>query len=363
MSQSPGPDFGQPAKPELFHGLQLLRAVAAISVAVYHWAIAWFPEAYRTNAFDRVVSVGSAGVDLFFVISGFVIYTSTSGEPSRTTAGTFFLRRFRRIYPLYWILLAVIVAARLAGFSTQILAGAEVELTPWSLIQNILLFPTEYPVLGVAWTLSFEIYFYAIFGLLLFIRRPIARAVALAAMITAITVVARLVPQNNLSFFFQDSVVFEFLLGVLIAAAFERYRGTKWPTAWWIAPMVAVLFLSPWFVAYDWDEGLEPRLLWMGLPCAVIVAASLGIRFQPGRLRDTVLLLGDASYAIYLVHTFFILAYVRFLRAVPLDLPLQIGLGVVGLIVSCLAGVAVHILVERPLRGLFRRQSALAPAG
>ena len=97
--------------PVYFNSIQLLRFFAALYVVLFHISSPWNHTAYYfTNLFNR----GYRAIDLFFVISGFVVLQS--GDTSNTglrASGQFLKRRFIRLYPVYWILLLLFLAAGL----------------------------------------------------------------------------------------------------------------------------------------------------------------------------------------------------------------------------------------------------------
>lgn len=140
-------------------GVQYLRALAAIAVVVFHAA-----ERYGVD-----FSQGARGVDVFFVISGFIMWTVTTGRPA-TPAG-FLLDRVRRIVPLYWVATFVLIGATLLGVAPT----GQNDLSLGSVLKSLLFIPYvgagavhAWPILGPGWTLNFEMFFYGVFALFLF---------------------------------------------------------------------------------------------------------------------------------------------------------------------------------------------------
>ena len=159
-----------PAEPPLratLLNVQALRALAAFMVVCVHIQAL----ALMAGAPAKVTEAGNAGVDLFFVISGFIMVFTTGRKPMGPAA--FFGARLRRIAPLYWSMtLAVFLVARLAP--------SLVQNTPTDigrLVASILFVPelrpdgTMRPVVFVGWTLNFEMAFYVLFALGLFAPR------------------------------------------------------------------------------------------------------------------------------------------------------------------------------------------------
>src|ERR1700733_9666444 len=158
-------------------GIQSCRAVAALLVVVYHNAIIYFP--LYTGLFDlktqfrsggpSFFDFGHAGVDFFFVLSGFIIlwvHQADIGRPDRFSR--YFWRRTIRIYPTYWVVLALLLPI----YFIRPDMGGGYERDPSEILQSFLLFPQAHlPIVPASWTLSHELLFYAIFAVLLFNRR------------------------------------------------------------------------------------------------------------------------------------------------------------------------------------------------
>lgn len=250
--------------------VQVLRGVAASAVVVHH--------AYRfvdPNSFART---GAAGVDLFFVISGFIMATI---GPSRTP-GQFLLDRIWRIFPM-WLLCVVPWLLVLSHSQATTLTS----LTLWPVWRGG--FYT--PAVLRGWTLCFEMLFYFAFALGLATRAFVP--LALFVLCFAIG------PQNPVLFFVGSPLILEFLAGVLIA---------QLPLNKWGGLLILVGF--SWFalapVGYDVDVGGYGgllRVLSWGIPAAMIV---YGARSLEGVFESTIwnfpVIVGDASYSIYLFH-------------------------------------------------------------
>lgn len=144
-----------------FHSIQLLRAVAATLVVLFHAQQAFAREvsAPLFGQESYLFAFGAVGVHIFFVISGFIMVL-TSRQPGRPySASQFFRRRLLRIYPIYWLCALAYVAAHAA-------IGRPYDVSPDDLVGALLLWPEDAArLIGPAWTLSFEMYFYICFGL------------------------------------------------------------------------------------------------------------------------------------------------------------------------------------------------------
>lgn len=329
--------------------IQYLRAIAALLVVLHH---ARNPEPWLFNPFAGV-SIGQAGVDIFFVISGFIMYAAARDE----TAGQFVYRRVVRVAPLYW--LATIVS--LAFFyRRQLLAFDPMLLT--KLMASLLfvphynlLHPTEiWPVLVPGWTLNYEMFFYAVFALALLSRKLVPVVIGLIGLAVAAGLFLR--SPDALWRTYTDPILLDFAFGLLIARFYPAHA-SRWLVV--LLPLgVLLLLLTPL-------PGLWRALTW-GVPAALIVMGALALEAGGSLPRLAGLKsIGDSSYSIYLVHPMVITVVDRVVEKLPVGGLLQFGLLLAAAFSgSVLAGMAIHRWVERPLlRRLQGRRRAAVGAG
>ncbi len=324
------------------HALQYLRALAALLV-VYSHACIQVP-AYQA----QLVEFGSFGVDIFFVISGFIMmYIS---KPSHTPKA-FIINRIRRVVPLYWfftLLLAAILFIRPSIFSNTTLQ--------FDILMQSLLFvphfsqthPGEvWPLLAPGWSLIYEMYFYALFALSLFAMQKY-RLPLISTIIFVLFALANLTgidgPTGPLTEFFKDQVVFEFIFGMLLAFAWQRgFRLTN------LAGTAMAITSFAYLVFHSQQRGIasveEPQhLLTNGIPAATMVTGMLYMKLPENKIG---LLLGDASYALYLSHIF-VLGLLRVILVPILGASQSAALLFVGIsVVACtLISIPVHLLID-----------------
>ena len=325
----PGRGFSQ-----RLSSLQYLRAVAALLVVAHH---ARNPKAGLYNPLSGL-QIGQAGVDIFFVISGFIIVHIGSSEP----ATTFVRRRLARVAPLYWIVTILTLALQTIHRSPA---------DPARLIDHVvksllfiphysLEYPSEiWPYVLVGWTLSYELLFYLIFASGLALGRPLSVSVAT---LSALVIAGALMPSRDAIWrTLTDPLLIEFLLGIALAV-WARRGLPRWTPM--LLPIGVVLLIACVFVT-------GPRVLVWGTPALLIVAGALGCEQRRTIPRiPLLLLLGDASYAIYLFQ-FLALMGMNVVAAVSPDIwAIQFGERMVGsLIAAALLGVAVHLAIEKPL--------------
>lgn len=338
----------QPAR--INPGVQILRGVAATMVLVHH-AIEETRAAPAFVSPDWATRLGAAGVDIFFVISGLVItFSAFRGERRATTPGRFFGLRVHRIYPFYWLCLLSVVTLSASGiaFTSQRLDASR-------LIASALLAPHPDPIVFVAWTLVFEMYFYVAMTatLALGLSRRACAAALTATICLALAAARTIGGRSTAVVFLGDPIALEFCFGVGLAVFGPRLL--RAPPAAWIALGLAAMALASAFAEPKGTGGLAVSARWWawGLPAAAVV---LGFSHMPtgqGAGWRLARLIGDASYAIYLSHIFAMIAYAKAIKTGLWPAP---GWGAVALVsAGALAmGVAAHLLVEKPLGRLTR---------
>lgn len=250
--------------------IQMLRGVAVTAVLVHH--------AYRFVDPNSAARLGAAGVDLFFVISGFIMATIGPGR----SAEQFILDRIWRIYPMWLIAAAPWVIVR-GGSSGALLTT----LTLWPIWGGLF----HAPVLLLGWTLCFEMLFYAAFALGL-LTRPI---VPLALFLTCFAIG----PRTPLLWFVGSPMILEFLSGVLIAQLPASRKG-------WLFVVAGLLWFAAAPVVYYEEAagyGALLRVLSWGIPAALLVYGARGLEERvDGSAFDLPVLIGNSSFSIYLFH-------------------------------------------------------------
>ncbi|WP_242138296.1 acyltransferase [Sphingomonas sp. TREG-RG-20F-R18-01] len=323
-------------------GIQYLRGAAACAVVLYHAA-------------DRAqvpLRIGEAGVDLFFVLSGFLMWAITDAA---SRPGPFLVDRAKRIVPSYWIVTSVMVAGALCGLFPA------VRLTVGHVVSSYAFLPAispsngaVWPLLVPGWTLNYEAGFYALFALALMLPRGLQ----LGAMTVALLVLALahpLVDREQVAlYFYTDPHILEFLGGLWLAQIWQgRTFGRPAAGPALIALTVGLVALAS-VLPTEW-----PKALRYGAPALTCVAAMLVHERRGAGVPDVpwLRLLGDASYSIYLWHTLIISVTAKVAAR------LQLGAGL-AITLHCVAGIAIGLLayrcIERPIIGFFRRSGGRA---
>jgi peptidoglycan/LPS O-acetylase OafA/YrhL len=346
----------QPAQTIL--SIQVLRALAAIGVAVSHFQFD-LQRTFGLGASLPPLGYGNAGVDLFFVISGFVmVYASEPLFGRRDGPRAFFLRRLIRIVPIYWLVttLYVALAFTLPGHRNTYSAASIVAsylFVPWPRLDGVM-----QPVVGQGWTLNYEMLFYAMFALAVLARRRIAVALV-AALLAAATLLGALVALPEPFAFWCDPMLLEFAFGMGLGLAYRE--GLRVPNAvGWIliAAGVIGIALAPW---PPWGYSGLRFLTWGGPALLIVAGATLGGLAVPPRWRPLVLL-GEASYALYLLHSIPVRAVLQGAAWAKLDVAaapwLYLALATAGAIALALI---VHLAFEQPVTRALRRRLDAGP--
>jgi exopolysaccharide production protein ExoZ len=311
--------------------IQVLRFVAALLVVHLHAVQRAIELAASPGLLgDAATVLGRCGVDIFFVISGYIITRTSVG----LTAGEFTAKRLRRIVPIYVLMALPWVA--LSAYAGDV---------GWrDLAATFLFWPATDvmtpPLLLVGWTLCFEVLFYAAAALIIWRRW-------LLVPILGLFVVALAIRQGALLQFMGNPIIFEFLAGAVLALAPRwRWAIAGIPVGAAVLIAGAVLRWPPTGEAVQFLTGAEAwtRLATIGIPAVLIVWGTLQFDAKPGVLTY----LGDASYSLYLVHPLVLFVMTGVIQALgtklPADAVIALGLGM-----SVLAAWRVHELFEKPM--------------
>ncbi len=350
----------------MLYNVQILRAVAALLVVHAHAA--------GVAGLDLVWDGGAHGVDLFFVISGFIIAYVASLETNQ-----FMMRRLVRIVPIYWsstlALFALVVVLphlfRSASSDPVLLVKSLLFLPDGSHVQTSDGIP--HPTLAGGWTLNYEMYFYVTFAIALAWSRRWATAIS-AALITAVVIIvnASSLDDRPEAHFYGYPIVFEFVFGMFafhILRHAEDAAKTSPPAAYQKWVLLAAVVAG--FVLIACSElifGEAPRWLVAGIPSFVIVVAAVLLeRIHGFRITNRfAVMVGDASYVLYLIQAYVLYGVLRLvigkrhfseLAGQLLTLPLMA--------LTVVFAIAVYKLYEQPILRVLKRKlirRAAAPA-
>lgn len=326
--------------------LQVLRAVAATSVVYFH--------------IGAVPEFGSFGVDVFFVISGFVMAMIITGGQSPYT---FAISRLARIVPLYWILTTGLLL--LAAVKPELLNSTTADLGNY--LKSLFFIPyfkengLLRPMLHVGWTLNYEMFFYACIFVAIVAARRFYLPLTLLLLVLAYGVLGH--GRNEVAAgFFGSTLLFEFGFGL---CAFELYR-RRWPEVAGTPALIVVALLSYVLMAAAQVAEVDgPRWLVFGIPSVLLVLALTGLERSLFSRRspafNALAAMGDASYATYLSH-FYVVEAFRKIAAQKLHLldPYTPSGVLVIVLCSLLVGQLLYVLVDQPLSRYCRKKALAA---
>lgn len=329
--------------------LQVLRFCAAFAVVIFHAVVAASSRGLRPDI-AQWTFYGVLGVDLFFVVSGAVIYYTV--EAGGLTAREFLRRRLERLVPLYWLFSFLMFAVGRVVLGASGSGPAGEWLTSANLLLSLLFISVPSgasPIVFVGWTLEYEMLFYLTTAALLFVTRP---WVFVSWLLSSAVIAGQLLePASPLLRFVSSPLLLEFVMGITVAEWLLKGR--------FDVKVAAPLFAATCVCLLDFSQTW--RIFAGGIPAAVlallVIRTDLGARFNQGRFARTLLLLGDASYSIYLVQVLTIPATFRFVLALAPHFPLAL-LIVLSILTTLSAGAASFLMIERPLMRHFKTRRA-----
>ncbi|MEP6343248.1 MAG: acyltransferase [Maricaulaceae bacterium] len=370
-----------PLPPKL-QSIQAFRGIAAFIVMLYHIGER---QIMVLNANKPIVTdgwllsgpwrQGYAGVDLFFLISGFImVYVSCKGGRSVRDVGGFLYRRIVRIYPLWWVFASIMgvyfyLAYGLWG-APDLKGGATPDFSYF--VRSLLLIPQEsFPVLRLGWTLIHEMQFYLIFAVLLFLpRKFLVPSLLVWAGIVFLGFALGWTEINGTFSILFSLLSLEFIVGAILAWLLLKGRAFAPKALFWVG---VVLSLLAFFFYTDKSSDLTRwgRVAVYTLPFAALIYGAAGQEIN-GTLKcpKWLVTLGDWSYSLYLVHYLVMVVVVRIGRLLgsyaPDDLVATLTIGAPGIwdnlvftlatvILSLIAAAISYRLIEQPTLKIARR--------
>lgn len=335
------------ARRETLYGIQYLRAFAALAVLAFHAA----------ERSGYAFAIGAAGVDVFFVISGFIMWVIVERRP--VSPGHFLRERIRRIVPIYWLATGVMVAGALAGLFPNLV------LTASHIFASLFFVPMRspstgelWPVLVQGWTLNYEMFFYAVFASCLLLPGRVRLAVVAAIFVSLVAVGFMVESDNALFATYTRPIILEFVAGMMIGRLWlSRHVPPRW---------LALAFIVASFAGFAMIGILNlPFDEWTCGPLAAALVYGTAFLEKHGRgvpFAKVPALLGSASYSIYLWHTFAISVAAKAGGAVGLAPPI---IFVTSMCAGLAAGLCAYVICEQPLlrsRGKLLAQRRLLPS-
>jgi exopolysaccharide production protein ExoZ len=342
--------------------LQILRAIAACSVVLTHAVSRYdrqFPMELETAflfSFSDFVVLGNFGVDLFFVISGFLMFHAHQADFGRPGAIWYFLlRRLVRIVPIYWILTTI--GLILLAFAPTLFTHHKGIEWQW-VIGNYLFIPLpmsdgmKEPVIGAGWTLGYEMHFYWLFAFTLIFRQNVGPLFLMVILLSSIIFGRYLEASHPWINLVTSWFLLEFIFGMLVCILIKKVQLCQEFAIVCLTAAVLTILMSGFSPPID----LFSRVLQWGLPSAVILWSILSLNLScSGFLSNILVLIGDASYSIYLFQVFSLPAFAILMHAIAINTFICTdGAILILAIMSMCAGFVFWRFVEHPITNYLR---------
>ncbi len=313
--------------------IQVLRFFAAFSVMMVHLPVFEF---------------GIWGVDIFFVISGFIMmYVTENNEKF------FLLKRIFRIVPLYWILTLGVFA--LAILVPDVLNNTTANIV--HLIKSLFFIPFDkngaghFPILFLGWTLNFEVIFYFLFFLsLVFFKEN--RMIACSIFIIIFLVFNKIFSEKNFIFeTYANDIFIEFIFGMILFTIWKKYKNKISTNLSNHFICLAILLVSIFILNYyNFSRSVS-----YGLPSLILTVYFL---FFLNHLKFPKILvsLGDASYCIYLLHPYVIQFFYKILEINEYDIIIELVFTLIISIIVFIVSLLIYKFIEFPINGSLRKK-------
>lgn len=336
--KTPGEPIAAPLAADKLDSVQVLRALAAVAVVTHH---------------IRLFGNGAWGVDLFFVISGFIMCFVTEHSGAH-----FFAKRVIRVVPLYW-------AGTLGIFCLALLVPGflrETQPDLAQLLKSLFFIPYSngenvFPIMFLGWTLNYEMFFYLLFAASMAISHAY-RAVICSAVLAALAIVGWLVEFESVVLeFFTESIIVEFAFGMFCYSVYARTadwraRAGNGVRALMVLAGLALIACMP--LMSSQSEIIGRPFAWglLALGAFLLVVHGLANR----RLPRFAVLVGDASYSLYLFHPYVLNVFNRVLRpSYEAGSPGAYAMALLAIALCCVVAVVLYRLLELPLTTWLRR--------
>jgi exopolysaccharide production protein ExoZ len=323
------------------NNLQIVRGIASTSVVYFH--------------VGNSPNFGAFGVDIFFVLSGFVIAMLVGRGESPVN---FAVARLCRIAPLYWLLTIGLFVA--ASIVPSILNSATANLE--QLTKSLFFIPffrwngDMYPLLGVGWTLNYEMLFYGcVFCSIIFYRTNWILATTLIFLFIYLLLGYSIENRLTNSFFGNNSI-FEFLFGIYVFKVYESQKVRRLSYQFFL---VIGIFAYVFMAIIESIDAISYRLVLLGIPSALLILSAVELERSSaagmGKVRLMLASIGDASYATYLSHYFVVAVFERVLHLKLGWIDPNSTLGMLTVIASALLiGQSIYKYIDNPMYKFFK---------
>ena len=313
--------------------IQVLRFLAAFSVMMVHLPIIGF---------------GIWGVDIFFVISGFIMMYVTENNQKN-----FLIKRIIRIVPLYWILTLGVFS--IAIFYPDLLNNTTANFE--HLIKSLFFVPFDknssghFPILFLGWTLNFEIIFYILFSISLIFSKKNKLILSSVFIVLFLLFNSFLSDKYFISASYFDFIFFEFIFGMAAFVIWKKFKNKIPLNLFNHLIFLLFLFLTTFILNYFYAI----RSISYGVPAFIILIYFLFF-LNDKRFPKIFVTLGDASYCIYLLHPYIVQSFYKIFEIGKHGLIIESFFTMIITILVCLISILIYKLIELPINISLRKK-------
>lgn len=333
--------------------IQVMRGIGAILIVLFH-CTQLYQTKFHINYLHGLFGFGYIGVDLFFVISGFILfYIHEKQIGKKEGVIKYLVNRILRIYPLYWIILLIVIALMFIVPS----AGDSNKYNIVFVLSNFLLIPNKVKLFMIppVWTLTYEMLFYIIFASAILTNRKIFKIIlCIWASLCLINIIG-IIDNNNvyLKVIF-DPINTEFIMGAIIYYLIKKYKDKFSKSICNICLLLGTILITVFGLRIYFHKPYGNRVF-IGLSIALIVFSIILINIKNRSKYNKLLVkIGNASYSIYLTHFTLLSASIIVLQKIHFKYLNTLTITLFNIIVIVLGYICYNIL-EKPLGKKIKR--------
>jgi len=344
----------------MYKSLQAGRAFAALIVVLYHLGKAIAADKYYgIEGFSIPFSFGDSGVEFFFVLSGFIILSAHRGDIFKPhKLKQYIMKRLIRIYPTYWMIFIPIFILAISSIELRDSVPHDFSI----IMKSLLLIPqdknvvggTGAPVLGVAWTLQYEIIFYFLFSMLI-LNKWLSIGVGVAVLVLG--VYASYIEDITESYLFEfltKDYMLLFVMGMIASIAHKKNNISIKQSYCYIYSGAIFFILISLDKVMQLNFLIDWKILLYGFSSGLMIYGFVNAEDNGNAIgsHKWLQVLGDSSYALYLMHYPLISILCKFSLLLGMNEFGYLGAAVVYIIILCLclvSAVVFHLYAEKPI--------------
>lgn len=330
------------------YSLQALRGVAALLVLLFHLTLN-LESVASINFLNGFFEFGNSGVEIFFVLSGFIISYTSHTLIATGRIKEYIFKRLVRVYPIYWVVITFFfIPAIFLGLHSGYITSF------FNLLSTYLLFPKHLMINGVSWSLSYEVYFYALFALLIISRKFLFVFYFIFSIVILQILGFLTFSDDLLSKFFFSPYVLLFFMGMIVFYLFDKKLFSPNPRVC----LIGITLCVSAFLLYAQNFHQLPfSSLFYGLITAFLIFFSTNLEIAGNaKVPHLFVLLGDASYVLYLIHLPILNLFIKTILKFTLNSAVIIFLVTLCAVMIVYISVIIHKKLEMPLIHLIRQR-------